>query len=330
MKKILLIATGGTIASRHTDHGMAPQLSSNEILESVPELNRYCEVETIQLFNLDSTNIFHYHWKQIVNCIKENYGKYDGFVITHGTDTMAYTASALSYMIQNSRKPIVITGSQKSIYDRDTDARNNLISAFIYASDERSNGIHIAFDGKIILGTRARKTRTKSFNAFTSINYPEVAVVSDGRLITYISETISDPEPKFYTDLNTRVFLLKLVPGLNAGIITALRDMFDAIIIEGFGVGGLPVYRDTDFVSAISDCAEHGKTIVMTTQVMLEGSDMSMYEVGRDVKATFDLIEAYDMTTESVVTKLMWILGQTNDRKKIKELFYTPVSNDII
>ena len=330
MKKILMIATGGTIASRHTDHGLAPQLSSDEILERVPELNKYCSVETIQLFNLDSTNIFHYHWIRMVNCIRDNYDKFDGFVITHGTDTMAYTASALSYMIQNSRKPIVITGSQKSIYDRDTDARNNLISAFIYASDDRANGVHIAFDSKIILGTRARKTRTKSFNAFTSINYPEVAVVSDGRLITYITEDIKNTEPDYYTELDTKVFVLKLVPGLSADVITALKNMYDAIIIEGFGVGGIPVYKDADFVSAIADCVSCGKTIVMTTQVMLEGSDMSVYEVGHDVKETFDLIEAYDMTTESVVTKLMWILGQTKDRDEIKRLFYTSINNDII
>lgn len=330
MKKILLIATGGTIASKHTEHGLTPQISSEEILDSVPEIQKYCQVETIQLFNLDSTNVCQYHWKLMVECVRDNYEYYDGFVITHGTDTMAYTASALSYMIQNSRKPIVITGSQKSIYDRDTDARNNLITAFVFASADCASGVHVAFDGKIILGTRARKNRTKSFNAFTSINYPEVAVVQDGKLISYISETVTKNSPDYYTNLDSRVFVLKLVPGLDPRIITNLKDMFDAVIIEGFGVGGLPVYENTDFHGAISDLIKSGKTIVMTTQVMLEGSDMTIYQVGKDVKNAFDLIEAYNMTTEAVVTKLMWILGLTRDKNEIKRLFYTPVSKDLL
>ncbi len=330
MKNIMLIATGGTIASKHTERGMMPQITSEEIISCVPEIEKYCRVSAVQLFNLDSTNIYSYHWMAIARCIQKNYSDYDGFVVTHGTDTMAYTAAALSYMIQNSPKPIVITGSQKSIYDRDTDARNNLTDAFIYASSDAACGVHIAFDGKIILGTRARKTRTKSFNAFDSINYPPVAVVQDGRLINYIKEERVSARPDFYLNFDSKVFVLKLVPGLNSRAISALSDFFDAFIIEGFGVGGVPVYKDMDFVGAIEGLLQCGKTVVMTTQVMLEGSDMTVYQVGREIKSSLDLIEAYDMTTEAVVTKLMWILGLTGDRNEIKRLFYTPVSKDIL
>ena len=187
MKKILLLATGGTIASRPTAAGgLAPAITSEELLACVPELADLCAIDAVQLFNLDSTNIGPAQWQKIVRSIRENYAAYDGFVIAHGTDTMAYTAAALSYMIQNSAKPVVLTGSQKSIYNRDTDARNNLYRAFIYAVSEGAWGVQLVFDNKVILGTRARKTRTRSFDAFSSIDYPETAVFRDTRLIPFL------------------------------------------------------------------------------------------------------------------------------------------------
>lgn len=177
MKHILLLATGGTIASRPTAAGgLAPAITSEELLACVPELADLCAIDAVQLFNLDSTNVGPAQWQEIVRSIRENYAAYDGFVIAHGTDTMAYTAAALSYMIQNSAKPVVLTGSQKSIYNRDTDARNNLYRAFVYAVSEGAWGVQLVFDNKVILGTRARKTRTRSFDAFSSIDYPETAV----------------------------------------------------------------------------------------------------------------------------------------------------------
>ena len=167
MKRILLIATGGTIASRPTAAGgLAPALTSAELLACVPELAEVCHIDALQLYNLDSTNIGPDQWIGMVHAVRDHYDAYDGFVITHGTDTMAYTAAALAYMIQRSAKPVVLTGSQKSIYNRDTDARNNLYRAVLYACHPAAWGVQLVFDGKVILGTRARKIRTKSFNAF--------------------------------------------------------------------------------------------------------------------------------------------------------------------
>ena len=131
MKKILLIATGGTIASRPTEGGLAPRLRAEDILSCVPALASLCKIDAMQLMNIDSTNMAPENWLAIAECVKDNYFRYDGFVITHGTDTMAYTASALSYLIQNSGKPIVLTGSQKSIYDQETDARRNLYDVLV-------------------------------------------------------------------------------------------------------------------------------------------------------------------------------------------------------
>ncbi len=194
MKKILLLATGGTIASRPTAAGgLAPAITSEELLACVPELADLCKVSAVQVFNLDSTNVGPAQWQSIVRCIKENYDACDGFVIAHGTDTMAYTAAALSYMVQNSAKPVVLTGSQKSIYNRDTDARNNLYRAFVYAVSDGAWGVQLVFDNKVILGTRARKTRTRSFNAFSSIDYPETAVFRDTRLVTFLRRPTDQP-----------------------------------------------------------------------------------------------------------------------------------------
>lgn len=258
MKKILLIATGGTIASRVTENGLSPSITSAELLSFVPELKHICKIDTLQLFNLDSTNICQPHWSRIAHSIQDSYSDYDGFVITHGTDTMAYTAAALSYMIQNSSKPIVLTGSQKSIYNRDTDARNNLLRAFIYAVSEVAWGVHIVFDNKVILGTRARKVRTKSFNAFSSIDYPDAAVFSDMRLIPFLPVP-KPPSVKFFFNMENNIFVLRLIPGMDINIFQYLKQHYEALIIEGFGVGGVPYYNGV-FLLRPSVTGHHAET----------------------------------------------------------------------
>ena len=172
-----MLATGGTIASMDRGNRLEPAITSGEILRYVPEAAGICEIEAIQLLNLDSTNITPSHWLMISGAIEKHYRDFDGFVVTHGTDTMAYTAAALSYLIQKSPRPIVITGSQKSIAMHDTDARRNLIDSFRYASDPDSHEVSLVFNGRVILGSRARKERSKSYNAFVSVDYPEIAVI---------------------------------------------------------------------------------------------------------------------------------------------------------
>lgn len=330
MKNILLIATGGTIASRPTDRGLAPQLRAQDILDCVPALNGLCHVDATQLMNIDSTNISPDCWLSITACLRENYDKYDGFVITHGTDTMAYTSGALSYLIQDSSKPIVLTGSQKSIYDTETDARRNLFDAFIAALDDTLFGVLLVFDGRVIAGTRARKTRTKSMNAFSSIDFPDIALLREGRILHYIREPKPLCAPRFYDKLDARVFVLRLIPGLNPGVLGLLLDSFDALVIESFGVGGLPRYEQEDFLAAVRPWGESGRPIVITTQVPHEGSDLGVYQVGARVASTPGVLQAHTMTIEAVVTKLMWILPQTRDAELIKELFYTPIAHDLL
>lgn len=330
MKRILVIGTGGTIACKRDDDGLKPVMSSEELLSFVPDTKTFCHADTLQVLNIDSTNMQPAHWLMIAQSVKEHYDQYDGFVICHGTDTMAYTAAALSYLIQRSPKPIVLTGSQRSICMEDTDARMNLYNAFLYAAAEGSRGVSLVFDGKVISGTRARKERTKSFNAFSSVDYPELAIIRDGRLIRYLAELDHTDGPEFFHCLEERVLLLTLIPGMGADALSALRDSYQAVILQSFGVGGVPGGSSGPFARAMEDWLRAGKTIVMMTQVPYEGSDMAVYQVGYQVKEKYQLMEAYSMTLEAAATKLMWILGQTRDPEEVRRLFYQPVQWDII
>ena len=326
MKKILLIGTGGTIASEMTEGGLTPELTTEQLLSQVPAISGICGVDCIQLLNLDSTNITPGHWRMMARCVRTHYGEYDGFVITHGTDTMAYTAAALSYLIQGSPKPIVLTGAQKPIGFDSTDSKVNLMDAFRCAAEDLP-GVSIVFNNRVILGTRAKKTRSKSFQAFSSINYPDLGVLRDGVLLRYIRQACREA-PVFFDRLDTKVALLKLVPGVDRGLADYLLERNDALIIESFGVGGLP--EDSGLYDCIRDAMAAGKTVVLTTQVENEGSDLGVYHVGHALKNDLGVLEAYDMTTEAVVAKLMWILGQTRRREEIVRLFYTPVAQDIL
>ncbi|MCM1190795.1 MAG: asparaginase [Butyrivibrio sp.] len=331
MRKILLIATGGTIASGYTEEGLAPAFSASELLEYVEEHREFCRVEVLQPFNLDSTNICGKHWLELEGVIERNYGAYDGFVICHGTDTMAFTAAALSYLVQNSPKPVVITGSQKPINLPVTDARTNLLDSLRFASDPKAHGVSIVFGGNVIAGTRAKKERSKSYNAFSSINYPSVAVIRDGRIVFYIDDKEKiEGEVRFYHGLNERVLLLKLVPGMDGSILNRLFPYYDGVIIEAFGVGGFPEYGEVPFYPEIRRWTDGGKIVMLATQVTHEGSDMEVYQVGRAIKEDFHLMEAYDMTLEATVTKTMWAMGITTDPERFRRLFYGTVNHDIL
>lgn len=331
MKRILLIATGGTIASKRSDAGLKPLISSDELLSYVPSAREFCAADALQLFNLDSTNIQPKHWLSMAEAIETRYKDYDGFVLCHGTDTMAYTAAALSYLIQNSPKPIVITGSQKPIDMEITDAKSNLLDSLRFASCDNSHGVNIVFDGKVIAGTRGKKERTKSYDAFSSINFPYIAAIQESQILFYLDDKAQIKGPvTFYRDLNPRVGLLKLIPSMDAAVLDYMAEHYDAVIIESFGVGGLPSYDTCSYHPVVEKWVSLGKPVIMTTQVTNEGSNMSVYEVGRNIKYELGLLESYDMTLEATVTKLMWILGQTKDQRKVKELFYQTVNRDIL
>ena len=328
LKRILLIGTGGTIASARGESGLVPALSPEALLGGLPGVGRDCVIRCLTLFQLDSTNLRPEHWLAMAETIRTNWTEYDGFVLTHGTDTMAYTAAALSYLIQGSPKPIVLTGGQKPMGVETTDARRNLRDAFTVACSG-ARGVMVVFDGKLILGTRAHKSYSRSFDAFVSVNYPLLGAVREGRVVSYLTPPAEDV-PRFFQALNPRVALMKLIPGASSRAAAHLLEESDGLIIESFGTGGLPDYGGEDFCRVVREGTAAGKTVVLTTQVENEGSDLSIYAVGEQVRRRAPVLEAYDMTTEAAAAKLMWILGQTRERQTVERLFYTPVAADIL
>lgn len=306
MKKILLIGTGGTIASVPTKEGLVPGFTGAELFEAVPEVRNICEVNCVEVFSLDSANIEPGHWIEMANTIRENYSEYDGFVVAHGTDTMAYTAAGLSYLIQDSPKPIVLTGAQIPLGQKGSDAQRNLIDSFIYACDDDSCGVQIVFAGFAIEGIRARKNYSKRLDAFGSINEPEIARIHGGSITRYRIPDNSG-EVQFYNRLNTNVVLIKIVPGMRGDVLSFMIDTHDGVVIEGFGVGNLPEYNG--FTDIIREAVTRGKRIIISTQVPNEGTDMNVYSIGRKIKAIDGVEEAGDMTPETAVVRLMWELA---------------------
>lgn len=323
MKKVLLLTTGGTIAAREGDNGLVPDIKSNDILAMLPEIKESFDVECKDILNLDSSNIQPEEWQYIAGIVADNLPYYDGIIITHGTDTMAYTAGALSFMLQNLNKPVVLTGAQIPIEQMFTDAKRNLQTAFA-AVDSGIPKVMIAFFDRIINGAGAVKVRTLGFNAFESISSPYIGeVFADG---VHIYEDVDKcmPKEKFCLKdrLSTDVFVLKLIPGTNPRIFDMLLEMkYKGIVIEAFGAGGTHFER-RNLLPKLKMLVENGVAVVARSQCLYEKSEFSLYEVGRKV-LDCGVIEGKDMTTEAIVTKLMWALGQTDDMKKIRKMFET-------
>lgn len=322
MKKILLIATGGTIASGKTPAGMNPQLAPAELLEMVPQHAAFCQVDYKQLLNLDSTNVQPEHWQLMARECSEALDTYDGIVISHGTDTLSYTASALSFMLQNLNKPVIVTGSQKTISDPTGDARDNLLQSLLAASSELA-GVFAVFHGKVILGSHTVKICTHSFDAFASINAPLAAYIEDGELIippdSLAKKKTGNNDFRLVDSLDPKVMLIRLIPGFEPEWLRqiALLDIH-GIVIEAYGYGGLP-FCGRDLLSVVKELLAQNIAVALGTQVLYEKTDLSVYEVA--VKARdAGVISTGIMTSEAVVTKLMWALGQSRDLEEIRKI----------
>ena len=328
-KHILMLTTGGTIASRPGEEGLSPGLDGADLAKLLPAgvLSHYTIV--IQdILHLDSSNIQPEEWQLIARRVFDSREEYDGIVITHGTDTMAYTASILSFMLRGIGIPVVLTGAQLPMDHPLTDGQENLRLALAMAATG-VGGVFVAFDRKIILGCRAVKIRTTGFDAFESVNWPCVGRVDGGGLHidAHALPPASGQPCQLRDGLDPRVFLLKLIPGVEPEIFDVLTRMhYRGLVIEAFGAGGLHFVR-RDLVGRLQAAAGAGMTVVVCSQCLYEPRDFTIYQAGRRARVP-GVLQGYDTTTEAAVTKLMWVLGQTEDPEEIRRWFQTSLAGE--
>lgn len=310
MKKILMIGTGGTIASVPGPDGLVPALDGKTMCEMVPDLAGICEIDCKEILNLDSSNLSPYHWQLMAKTVEEYYSNYDGFVITHGTDTMAYSAAALSIMIKNSAKPIVLTGAQLPIGVEGSDAPNNVLLAFKAAASNVA-GVMLAFDKFIIAGAHAKKMCTANFAGFHSINYPLLGNFVDGEIIwnaealnqSQITETFG-----VYPKLEEKVAVVKITPGLSSDILDYYVEKgYKGLILESFGAGGVP-NADNNWLPALERTIKAGVKVVCATQCIYDGVHLDTYPIGTLAKK-LGAEGAGENTVEFSYAKLMWDLA---------------------
>ena len=300
----------------------------SQILDEVPELGKFAYKIDSYTFDpiIDSSDVEPALWVALVRLIEERYDEYDGFVILHGTDTMAYSASTLSFMIEGLTKPVIFTGSQLPIGTPRTDGKENLISSVEIAAAKDEEGhplvpeVCICFDNVLIRGNRSRKFNSDNFRAFRSEDYPPLAEA--GISIRYNSGLIRKPKswnerPLFHTKLDTRVSILKIHPGITPSVVRDILLGKDtrAVILETYGAGNAPS-KDW-FLSTVREASESGKIILNVTQCLAGKVNMDIYATGKNLKAA-GVINGYDSTTESALGKLFYLLGvfDTNDEVK--------------
>jgi len=327
--KILLLFAGGTIGMVHNIQtgALEPAQNSNELLNEVPELNQIVELGFEFVVNIDSSNICPDHWTMLANRIAENYDKYDGFVVAHGTDTMAYTASALSFALQGINKPVVFTGSLIPLREIGSDARNNLVYACMTAELDIAE-VCILIGNKIMRGNRAKKKHESFIAAFHSPNYPELGELGRPITLNQWRKKRDGNNLSVQPNFDHNITLIKLFPGFDPYILdNAIEHGTHGIIVEGFGPGNVPFLEHT-IIPHIKKAVEKNIPVIITNQMEYGKTNLQSYEAG--LKALeVSAISGKDMTVEAVVTKLMWVLGFTKDMKQIGYLMSKDLAGEL-
>lgn len=339
MGKVLLIYTGGTIGMNRNPHtGALEPFNFEHLLQKIPELQEFDLVIDAHQFNppIDSSDMTPAKWTELSHVIAEHFDDYDGFVVLHGTDTMAYTASALSYMLENLTKPVIFTGSQLPIGQLRTDGKENLITSIEIAAAKDADGhacvpeVGIYFNGRLLRGNRTTKQSAEEFNAFESFNYPHL--VDAGVNITYHADRMLKPhwerpmKPHFRLDNNVIIF--SLFPGIREDLVRHIiaTPNLKSIVMRTFGSGNAP--QRPWVMKALKEATRNGKVVINISQCMQGTVEMGRYDTGFQLKEA-GVISGYDSTVESAVTKLMFLQSHYDDPEQVRQLMRQNIRGEI-
>lgn len=334
---ILIIYTGGTIGMVKDEiTGALKAFDFDNLMDQIPALKLFDFDIDSYCFDplLDSSNMDPEGWKKIAEVIEQNYEGYDGFVVLHGSDTMAYTASALSFMLQNLNKPVILTGSQLPMGVIRTDGRENIITAIEIAAAKEDETplipeVCIYFENQLLRGNRTIKYNAQNFQAFLSPNYPELA--NCGIYIDYNRNAVHKPnfkKLKVFKEMDCNVAVLKLFPGISKSVISAVlkNKELKGVILETFGSGNAPDYPW--FLELLSNCIEQGTIIMNVTQCQIGKVEMGKYETSIQLKK-MGIVSGNDITTEAALTKMMYLFGAFSDPSKIRELLMKSIVGEM-